>query len=320
MAKKSRVQVPSHDAADALFASDRTCCKCRISGKNIQIHHIDENPANNGPSNLAVLCLECHDETQVRGGFGRRLSAAEVTRYRVDWIARVLQRRDSADALAAEAMAGASRGTHSSSASSWTLPTDPVAFPRRVGLAEYIPILPVLRRRAYLVMHARAPSTQLATVEAYLELTAVLQGVLANLLSYYPEGHFSEQGHEQYVSQLVAERAHWHYLRSSDQGVGQSGSLVQTSTAFGVVRDLERLIDETVSTLTGVDLRHPDDAHREPAPEGRSIEIEMSHCPTERCSGQSTGSRLASRAPLEIAAERKRSQQFRLLENEMSLF
>ena len=107
-------------------------------------------------------------------------------------------------------------------------------------------------------MHGRAPSTQLATVEAYLELIAVLQGVLDTLLSYYPEGHFSDQGHEQYVSQLVAERAHWHYLRSSDQGVGQSGSLVQTNTSIAVVRELERLIEETVSTLTGVDLCYSD--------------------------------------------------------------
>jgi 5-methylcytosine-specific restriction endonuclease McrA len=75
MAKK-RTPIPAELAARLLFLSDRTCCVCRTAGKEVQIHHLDENPANNEASNLAVLCTECHDDTQLRGGFGRKLDSA----------------------------------------------------------------------------------------------------------------------------------------------------------------------------------------------------------------------------------------------------
>jgi hypothetical protein len=65
---------------------------CRRA-KPVQIHHIDDNPANNTPENLAVLCLECHRETQIRGGFDRKLDAAQVVLYRDHWLATVAKLR-----------------------------------------------------------------------------------------------------------------------------------------------------------------------------------------------------------------------------------
>jgi hypothetical protein len=93
MQKKKRVEIPRAIEAQVQFASDRICCVCRIKGKPIQIHHIDDNPANNEIKNLAVLCLECHDETQIRGGFGRKLNADQVILYRDDWLIQVAKTR-----------------------------------------------------------------------------------------------------------------------------------------------------------------------------------------------------------------------------------
>ena len=98
---KARIPIPSETAALLLFRADRMCCICRERAKPAQIHHIDENPANNDPSNLAVLCLHCHEDTQIRGGFGRKLDAHQVIQYREDWYARVQKRRDTADDIAA---------------------------------------------------------------------------------------------------------------------------------------------------------------------------------------------------------------------------
>lgn len=92
-APKKRTPIPTAVAAKVLFNSDRTCCVCRIPDRKIQIHHIDDDPSNNAPSNLAVLCLECHGETQITGGFGRRLDAEQVTLYRDDWHSIVARRR-----------------------------------------------------------------------------------------------------------------------------------------------------------------------------------------------------------------------------------
>lgn len=96
MPKKIRIPVPRPLAAEILVSSDRTCCVCRQPRKSVQLHHIDENPANNDPQNIAVLCLQCHDDTQLTGGFGRRLDAPTVALYRKNWLADVEKRRASA--------------------------------------------------------------------------------------------------------------------------------------------------------------------------------------------------------------------------------
>jgi len=83
--KKTREQIPKDVAARVLFYSDRTCCVCRVRGKPVQIHHIDEDLSNRDLRNLAVLCFECHRETQIRGGFDRKLDAEQVLLYRDDW-------------------------------------------------------------------------------------------------------------------------------------------------------------------------------------------------------------------------------------------
>ena len=91
--KKQRVEIPKKLKGQVLFASDRTCCVCRVKGKPTQIHHLDENPANNVFENLAVLCLDCHTQTQIRGGFHNKLDAEQVQLYRDDWLIQVSKTR-----------------------------------------------------------------------------------------------------------------------------------------------------------------------------------------------------------------------------------
>jgi hypothetical protein len=98
---KIRIPIPAEVAADALFMSDRTCCVCHKAGKQVQIHHINEDPSDNNPGNLAVLCLECHAQTQITGGFGRKLNANLVILYRDHW-QDVVRMRRAAESLASE--------------------------------------------------------------------------------------------------------------------------------------------------------------------------------------------------------------------------
>lgn len=91
-AKKDRVPIPSDLAARVLFDSDRTCCVCRIR-KPVQIHHIDDNPSHNEHTNLAVLCFDCHRDTQIQGGFDRKLDAEQVRLYRKHWLDAVQSER-----------------------------------------------------------------------------------------------------------------------------------------------------------------------------------------------------------------------------------
>jgi hypothetical protein len=88
-----RIAVPTDVAAKALFYSDRTCCVCRVKGKPVQIHHIDDNKSNNDINNLAILCFECHNNTQISGGFNRKLSEEQIILYRDDWLSSVARKR-----------------------------------------------------------------------------------------------------------------------------------------------------------------------------------------------------------------------------------
>ncbi|HEV7522629.1 MAG TPA: DUF3298 domain-containing protein [Candidatus Angelobacter sp.] len=97
--KKQRIEIPSDIATDVLFESDRTCCVCRLRGKPVQLHDMDDDPSNSSPENLAVLCFDCHRDTQIRGGFDRKLDAAQVKKYKADWIKRVQSKRDEQGAI-----------------------------------------------------------------------------------------------------------------------------------------------------------------------------------------------------------------------------
>lgn len=59
----------------------------------MQIHHIDGNHSNHNIRNLAVLCFDCHDKTQLKGGFGRKLDADQIILYRNYWYSHVEQQR-----------------------------------------------------------------------------------------------------------------------------------------------------------------------------------------------------------------------------------
>jgi hypothetical protein len=91
--KGGRVEIPPDVAAEVLFLADRTCCICRQRSRPVQLHHIDDNSANSVADNLAVLCFDCHRETQIRGGFDRKLDAVQVRLYKLDWVKRVEMQR-----------------------------------------------------------------------------------------------------------------------------------------------------------------------------------------------------------------------------------
>jgi hypothetical protein len=80
-----RVPIPEALSAQILFESDRTCCVCRISGRKVEIHHIDGNPANNVAANLAVLCKDCHSDAHTAYAFARSLGPEIVRKYNETW-------------------------------------------------------------------------------------------------------------------------------------------------------------------------------------------------------------------------------------------
>lgn len=82
-----RSAVPQETVDQVLFLSNHRCCVCRKRGKAVQTHHLDGDRTNHTLDNLAPLCLECHNRTLLKGGFGRRLTEGEIRLFRDEWYA-----------------------------------------------------------------------------------------------------------------------------------------------------------------------------------------------------------------------------------------
>ena len=93
MAKHFRRRTPTLIEDEILFRSDHTCCICRVKGKDVQIHHIDGNSANNRPDNLAIVCLDCHSRVTGTRGMGKAYKSGEVKRYKRAWEKQVADSR-----------------------------------------------------------------------------------------------------------------------------------------------------------------------------------------------------------------------------------
>lgn len=85
----SRPKVPKSVQNDVLTNSRRRCCICfGLNGdldiKKGQIAHLDHNPENNAPDNLAFLCLDHHDEYDSKSSQTKSILDTEVKTYRAD--------------------------------------------------------------------------------------------------------------------------------------------------------------------------------------------------------------------------------------------
>lgn len=241
-----REPVPDDVAADVLFAADRVCCICNIHGKAVQLHHIDDNPSNNDPSNLAVLCLQCHDDTQVRGGFGRRLNVAQVRKYRDEWHTRVATRRTEADHLAVAVVLPQPLPSRPPDADQFRSPE----IPPPTGLIEYVATLPQVRALAYA---AAAPGWGGATsemVDASWSVTDVMIAALVRLARWYPYGHFGDDSRA-FFTEIISARAKWYHHVHSTGGIGFSGTIVGPMTGSSVLADAEGMVADAVAALLG---------------------------------------------------------------------
>ena len=248
MAKKGRVPVPANVATVLMFGSDRTCCVCHERGEPIQVHHIDEDPSNNDPDNLAVLCFHCHDETQIRGGFGRKLDAAQVKYFRDDWHRRVEARREDADKIALARQAGP---RHSQPRST---PTRRDALPDAAKLTNYIRTLPAVRKDIYGRSKPKWDSGNTPKMKrGSYDVIDVLEQILITLATWYPLGHFGGREPQDYINAVTASRFTWHRAHLEPNGIGTGGTIIGTMVGGCVLDDLERMVLDIVSSLA-VDL------------------------------------------------------------------
>ena len=84
-----RRKIAEDVAADVLIKSRRRCCICfALRGvdnvKKGQIAHLDRDPSNNDPDNLAFMCRDHHDEYDTRPSQSKGFTPLEVKAYRAE--------------------------------------------------------------------------------------------------------------------------------------------------------------------------------------------------------------------------------------------
>ena len=253
VARKVRRPIPEVVSSRLLYEADRTCCVCNESGKPVQIHHIDNDPSNNAPDNLAVLCLICHNETEVYGGFGRRLDAAVVTQYRNAWVRRVAERRARADELAAgrtvEHIAFEGREVKGPS-HEWELRS--VTSVLSEGLESYIDALPGIRQTA--IARARPLWDSGVTAEMMSGSYEVIEtyiSIMTQLARWYPDGHFGRRPRAIFEKRVKA-LFRWH-RRLLESGPPPHGTIVGVQVGGSVMRDAATMIVDMVSALQSLE-------------------------------------------------------------------
>ena len=221
---KLRTDIPTAVVAEVLFASDNTCCVCNERGRAVQIHHLDENPNNHEFANLAVLCLDCHNKTQARGGFGRKLTRDVVCRFRDEWLNRVSKRRRQIDKLVVERAVGPLMVAKTVDQKMDRVQSSP--SPPQKAL-EYINSLP--ERKAELLKRAEPEWDSGVTarmVQASYDYIDALSGILSTLASYYPDGHFGNMEPRKFFSDQIAARFAWHRSHVEPEGPGTGGTII----------------------------------------------------------------------------------------------
>ena len=87
MSMPKRRTISQQDQTHVLVSSARRCCLCYglngdLKRKDGQIAHLDHDPSNSDPDNLAYLCFEHHNEYDSQQRQGKGLTILEVKIYR----------------------------------------------------------------------------------------------------------------------------------------------------------------------------------------------------------------------------------------------
>ena len=251
MNKKKRTKIPEDLASEILFLSDRTCCVCTARGKSVQIHHIDENPSNNVIENLSILCLECHNDTMISGGFGRKLDANQVIKYKTEWIERVKKRKENADKIASiQSVTGSTKNVvfeylEENDFLDYKTHNDPNI------LEEYLKKIIIIHRAQLQIAQTKWDTGNTSKMnQGNSDMVDFYEEVLVELSTFYPKGHFENKTPKKYFGEIISSRFLLHRNILEPDGIGNNGTIVSTLTGGNVMEDLERLILDMVSALS----------------------------------------------------------------------
>ena len=244
---KHRTSIPKEVAAHVRWLSDDTCCICRERRKEIQIHHINGDPRDHSVENLAVLCLECHDNTQKKGGFTRKLDPQFVTLCRDKWLEDVASRRADANKKDVERQVGKNSRSEQPSARprNKVQHTQLSEFPR--GYIESLPkfksdLLQQIKKQI-------ANGTTLDIIEANSHYANALKSILTTLATFYSSEYFKDQPPQEFFLEIISARDRFHSIIVEPYGPNTGGTIRGIRYGLERIKDIEKLVEDMVNGL-----------------------------------------------------------------------
>lgn len=135
--------IPSQERR-LLDANGHRCCVCKRSNVGLHLHHIDSDSSNTIDANLAVLCVEHHDQHHRPGKYAPatnhlELGSSELLKFKTSWESFLVEARQShPQVLATLTMYGTSETIHSMElVMQW--PDERIEFVRAFHLREGTP-------------------------------------------------------------------------------------------------------------------------------------------------------------------------------------
>ena len=244
---KHRTSIPKEVAAHVRWLSDDTCCICRERRKEIQIHHINGEPRDHCVENLAVLCLECHDNTQKKGGFTRKLDPQFVTLCRDKWLEDVVSRRAEANKKDVERQVGKNSRSEQPSARprNKVQHTQLSEFPR-----GYIESLPKFRSDLLQQIKKQIVNgTTLDIIEANSHYANALKGILTTLATFYSPEYFKDQSPQEFFLEIISARDRFHSIIVEPYGPNTGGTIRGIRYGLERIKDIEKLVEDMVNGL-----------------------------------------------------------------------
>jgi hypothetical protein len=255
--KKNRIAIPREIASEVLYDADRTCCVCNERGKSVQIHHIDEDPSHNERQNLAVLCFECHEETQINGGFGRKLDAQQVMKFKNEWNDRIKERRKKADEIVSLrtvsespiAEEGVNMDDYQKYLDQYWENFSYSSEQEKLLLSNYLLKIAEVKRTIYKYANQKW-NTGITIVMngASSEVISFYEEILSELAQFYPQGHF-EHDPKKFFNELISSKYKWHRHIKDTFGLGRNGTLMSTLVGWIVKSETDELVKQMAAEL-----------------------------------------------------------------------
>ena len=238
--KKNRVPISEELSAEIKWKSNYVCCICNIRGLSTQIHHINDDPSDNLNENLALLCLECHNATQIRGGFGRQLNSMDVRKAKIEWENAIISRRNSSKTDRDEAEI--------------RRPADRTFSEADLGmLVSYVQTIPIRLSAAQAAAQTGWGTTTRDIAVATWDVIDEMIQIWLYLAKWYPSHHFGDVPAERFISETVTRLSILHRALAEPEGPGSGGTIVSVIVPSAVLAESVSIVRSTVLAMVPQD-------------------------------------------------------------------